>query len=118
MDTPVDDRALCECLFGIAPASRHRLDAEVRRLLVRQLDSGRPAGVELEKHSRAAAVRIPVGPAVLSPACLPAGIFFEPGRLTVDYGSVEELLRRFYELAQAAANDFDEFSKLAMSTVP
>lgn len=71
---------------------------------------------ELEKHCRGAAVRIPVGPEIvhLIPAGLPSGIFFGPARLTTDYGNVEELVRRLYEVAQAAANDFDQFSELAM----
>ena len=73
---------------------------------------------ELEKHCRGAAVRIPVGPEIvhLIPAGLPSGIFFGPGRLTIDYGNVEKLLRQLYEVAQAAVNDFDQFSELAMPT--
>ena len=71
--------------------------------------------VKLEKHRRAAAVRIHVGPEAASctVADLPGGVCFETGKLIVHYNGVEELLSRLYELAQAAANDFDSFSATA-----
>jgi hypothetical protein len=148
MDAPVVDRAVCERLFGIG--RRRAIDLMQKfggyqagntilvdgsafiQHLQRMLDDPEFEQerrrkrrlsehlTELEKHSRAAAVRIPVGPETVhqSPDDLPDGIFFEPGRLRVDYGNVEELLRRLFELAQAAANDFDEFSKLAMPAAP
>ena len=130
MDAPVVDRAVCESLFGV----RRRRAIDLMRSFggyqagntIRMLDEPEFEQeqqrkrrlsehlAELEKHRRAAAVRISVDPEVvrLSPAHLPAGIAFQPGRLTVVYSSVEELLRRLYELAQAAANDFDQFSDL------
>jgi len=146
MDTPVVDRAVFERLLGIGrrraidlmrnfggyqagntilidrPAFIRQLqrtlegpEFEQERQRKRRLSEHL---AELEKHCRGAAVRIPVGPDIghLIPADLAAGIFFEPGRLTIDYRSVEELLCRLYELAQAAANDFDQFSELAMPT--
>lgn len=148
MDTPIVDRAVCQRLFGIGRRRaidlmqkfggyragntilidraafiqqlQHMLDQpefEQERRRKRRLSEHL---AKLERHRRAAAVRIPVGREVvhLTSFDLPGGISFEVGRLTVDYETVEQLLSRLYELAQAAANDFDQFSKLAMSTVP
>ena len=143
LDAPVVDRAVCERLFGIKRRRAielmqrfggyrsgnavllnrsdliHSLEAiagnpevererERKRRLSEQLS-------KLEKHRRAAAVRIPVGPEAsdCTVADLPAGISFEPGRLTVKYNGVEELLARLFELAKAAANDYDAFSMTA-----
>ena len=71
--------------------------------------------VKLKKYRRAAAVQIYVSPAAANgrAADLPPSISFAPGKLTVQYNSVEELLTRLYELAQAAANDFDRFTASA-----
>ena len=70
---------------------------------------------KIEKHRRAAAVHIHVESeaAQCTVADLPAGVSVLPGRLTIQYDGVEELLSRLYELAQAAANDFDRFSASA-----
>ena len=148
MDAPVVDRAVCECLFEIGRRraidlmqrfggyragntiliDRVSFMQQLQRMLDHpEVEQERQRKrrlheqlVESEKYRRAAAVRIPVDPGVvnLTPAELPAGICFEPGCLTVVYGNVEELLSRLYGLAQAAANDFDQFRDLAMSTVP
>ena len=148
MDTPVVDRAVCEGLFGVGRRraidlmqkfggyqagntiliDRPVLIQQLQRMLdCPEVEQERQRKrrlsdhlAQLEKHRQAAAVRIAVGPDVvhLSPADLPGGIFFERGRLTVAYGNVEQFLSRLYELAQAAANDFDQFSELAMSSVP
>jgi hypothetical protein len=40
---------------------------------------------------------------------MPEGVALEAGRLTVEFGSVEELLSRLYGLSQAAALDYDGF---------
>lgn len=44
---------------------------------------------------------------------LPSGVHLVPGRLEVDFKSPEELLAHLFALAQAAAQDFAEFSRVA-----
>lgn len=142
-DAPVLDRAACERLFKVRRRRAIELMQHFggyrsgNAVLIDRLDLIRrlqdfSAGpqfaqerarkqrlserlIVLEKHRRAAAVQIPVRPEALdaSVADLPAGVRFEPGKLTVLYTSVEDLLARLYELAQAAANDFDRFTDLA-----
>jgi len=143
LDTPVVDRAMCERLFGVKRRraiilmqrfggyqsgntiliDRLALVAHLQRMLNEpEIEEERQRKqrlserlVELEKHRRAAAVRIPVGAAAArcTVADLPAGVRFEPGKLTVEYQGVEELLARLFELAKAAANDYDAFSEAA-----
>ena len=140
INTPVIDRAACECLFAVR--RRRAIDLMQRfggyrsgntvlldRLeLIRQLEEVNNAPEveqerrrkkhlaeelsKLEKHRRAAAVRIDVSPRAYdcTVADLPTGISFAPGKLVVQYNSVEELLARLFELAQAAANDYDRFA--------
>jgi len=143
LDTPVVDRAIWESIFGVK--RRRAIDLMQRfggyqagntvlidRLtLICQLRAMHDEPeverererkqrlserlVQLQKHRRAAAVRIPVGPeaAHCMVADLPPGVCFEPGKLTIQYDGVENLLSRLYELAQAAANDFDRFTVTA-----
>ena len=68
---------------------------------------------KLRRHHQAAAVALPVQPDVLGRklAELPEGICLEPGRLRVNFTRAEELLATLYELAQAAANDFESFRR-------
>jgi hypothetical protein len=63
------------------------------------------------QYSEAAAVSIPVRS--LSPA-LPAGVHLEPGRLTVEFVDVQDLLAKFYSISQLASRDFEAFSKAVM----
>jgi hypothetical protein len=143
LDAPVLDRSVCERIFGVRRrraielmqrfggyqagntvlVDRLDLICRLQRMLddpaverERQRKQRLSEQLEkLEKHRRAAAVRIPVGPEAASctVADLPSGVSFVPGQLTVRYDGVEELLCRLYELAQAAANDFDSFSEAA-----
>lgn len=110
LDVPVLDRAACERIFGVK--RRRAIDLMQRfggyqagntilidrQDLIRQLQSMADDPdvererrrkqrlseqlVKLEKHRRAAAVRIPVGPEALSctVADLPGGVRFEPGK--------------------------------------
>ena len=143
LNTPVVDRAICERMFRVQRRRAidlmqrfggyrsgntvllNRLDL-IRRLqematdpdIEQEHERKRRLSdhlVKLEKYRRAAAVQIHVSPAAANgtAADLPASISFAPGRLTVQYNSVEELLTRLYELAQAAANDFDRFTASA-----
>ncbi len=145
LDTPVVDRRTCERLFKVKRRRAidlmqrfggyrsgntvllDRLDL-IRRLQEKAADpeiereNARKQRlsdhlVKLEKHRRAATVRIKVGAdsASCTMADLPAGISFAAGSLVVRYNGVEELLSRLYELAQAAANDFERFTSAAGS---
>ena len=148
LDTPVIDRAICESLFGVkrrrAIALVQRFGGYqtghtvlIDRLsLIKQLEAMQKEPeveqererkqrladhlVKLEKHRRARAVRIPIRPDAVSCTMtdLPAGVWFEPGKLTVVYEGVEQLLGCLYELAQAAANDFDAFARAAADGYP
>jgi hypothetical protein len=77
-----------------------------RDALLRQLRAIRESEDFDWDKKRAAAVSIPVLPS--SPA-LPEGVHFEPGRMIVDFTSVEDLLAKFYAISQTAASDFQAF---------
>ena len=142
LDVPVVDRVLFERLFhvrrrraidlmhtfgGYQTAQALWID---RAELVRQLEA-LEAGTEfalehgrrqrlldsLEKtrrHRAAARVILPVtGDANLrTMRDLPPGVRLEPGSLTVEFGQAEDLLAKLFELAQAAAHDFDGFRRM------
>lgn len=68
----------------------------------------------LEKVRRArAADRVTLPGAAAAPARdltnLPAGIFLQPGQVRMEFKGAEDLLAKLFELAQAAANDFEAF---------
>jgi hypothetical protein len=135
MDVPVVDRAGCEQLFHVgrrrAIELMHDFDGYQSGntvLLDRQdliqrlelLDAGpevcweRQRKIRLseqlrtwDRHRTAASVTIPVN-AAIAPT-LPAGLSFAAGRMTLEFGSVEDLLAKLYALAQAAGEDFDLF---------
>ena len=70
---------------------------------------------KLRLHRAAASVRIPVEPDVLDRRLsdLPEGVYLQPGSLRVEFGKVEELLAKLFELSKAAANDFESFRSTA-----
>jgi len=137
LDAPVVDRAVVERIFGV----RRRRAIELmgrfggyrsgntilldRLGLIGQLEA-MSAGAEmacelrrkerlaaklddLRRHRAAMAVRIPDPP--VAGGGMPGGVAVEAGRLTVEFGSVEELLSRLYGLAQVAAQDYDKFRR-------
>jgi hypothetical protein len=105
----VDRDSLLHRLRGLAGGDRFTYEKRRRERLSESLER-----VRQERQ----AVRIPVAvPQALGddrtlPA-LPAGTRLEPGRLTVEFAGVEELLGKLYQLAQAAAGDFQGFEALA-----
>lgn len=145
LDAPVVDRAVCERLFGVKRRraitlmqqfggyqagntiliDRLALMAHLQRKLNEpQIEEEKQRKqrlsehlAKLEKHRRAAAVRIPVGPEAVNctVADLSPGVRFESGKLIVKYQGVEELLARLFELAKSAANDFDSFAEAAQA---
>jgi hypothetical protein len=61
----------------------------------------------LDSRARARAVRLPVRQQGSAPLQLPPDITVCSGKLIVGFETVEELFARLYELAQAAAIDFE-----------
>jgi hypothetical protein len=143
LDVPVLDRALCQRLFQVgwrrAIDLMHTFGAYQtgqallidRTVLLRQLEAleaGTEFAIEqgrkqrlldsLEKvrrHRAATRVVLPVaGDASLRTMVdLPPGVRLQPGSLSVEFGQAEELLAKLFELAQAAAHDFDGFRRMA-----
>jgi len=70
---------------------------------------------ETRGHRAAARVILPVaGDASLRTMLdLPPGVHLQPGSLRVEFGEAEDLLAKLFELAQAAAHDFDGFRRMA-----
>ena len=137
--TPVVDRAVLERVFRV----RRRRAIELmgafggyqagrtflleRQQLLAALDAMRQGGrftferrrkeklaqeLERVRRSRAGArIAIPVEKEDL--AGFPPGVELAAGRLTIAFASVEDLLRKLYGLAQAAASDFEAFENAA-----
>ena len=141
IQTPVVDRAMCERLFGLQRrrtitllhlfggyqagstflVDRRSLMKQLRRIhaspdfafefrrrekLVNKLE-------ELRRQRAANQVKILVEEAPEPVAGLPEGVALTRGRLTIDFASPEELLRKLYELSQAIAADFEQFRQQA-----
>ena len=143
LDTPVVDRGMIERIFGVRRRRAIQLMHAFggyqsgktflieRRELIEKLDELAQAPEFLYENRRrqkltatldegwkmraAHAIRIPVAAdsCYRSMADLPAGVCLADGRLIVEFAGVEDLLSKLYELAQAAANDFERFSAAA-----
>jgi hypothetical protein len=72
----------------------------------------------LHKTCKAKAVRLPVssGGTERTADDLPSGLVVSSGKLTVEFASPEDLFAKLFELAQAAANDFDGVCKALVGT--
>lgn len=142
-DVPVVDRAVIERLFGLRRrraiellrrfggyqagrtflVDRHALIDQLRRMAegeefqweFQRKERLGQAVDQLRRHQAAARVRIPVPPNGLSGkmAELSAGVALQPGQLHIEFCGTEDLLRKLYELAQAASHDFDRFRAAA-----
>jgi hypothetical protein len=148
METPVVDRAVLERVFRVRRRRAVELMGQFggyqagrtflldRKQLVRALERMRDGGEfeferqrkenltqELERVRRARAgakVSIAIAKEDLerkAPA-FPPGIALDAGRLTVAFETAEELVRKLYGLAQAAANDFEAFKSAAENAGP
>lgn len=141
LDVPVVDRAVCERLFrlrrrraidlirGFGGYQAGRTFLVDRPKLVAQLEQIRDSPdfkMEWQRKERlaerlesmrrlqaGARVAIPVEPQILSQRLpdLPAGVGLSPGALHIRFQSPEELLSKLFALAQAIANDYEEFEK-------
>jgi hypothetical protein len=143
MEVPVVDRAVFERVFGVRRRRAIQLLHHfggwqsgrtflVDRLAVlRQLEpieASAEFALELQRRQRlvdflerlrrsraGARVVIPVDTAADSAAgaWLPAGVQLERGNLRVQFDGAEDVLRKLYELSQAAAKDFERFRAAA-----
>jgi hypothetical protein len=75
---------------------RERLDDELKR-------------VRREQRARQVAIRA----APPRPAGLPSGVALAPGRLEVEFGSIEDLLGKLLGLARAISQDLDRYREMA-----
>jgi hypothetical protein len=142
VEAPVVDRAMCERLFGVRRRRALQLMHAFggwqsgqaylvdRLALLRQLEpfqNGAEWRLEqrrrqrlgetleqIRRHRAAARVILPVAVDANRRTLLdlPPGVHLQPGSLTVEFGRAEELLARLFELAQAAAHDFDGFRRM------
>jgi len=143
LSVPVVDRSMFEVVFSVgrrrAIQLMHlfggfqsgRTFLIERASLLRQLDvleSSEDVGRErrrkerlsgeleqIRRHARASRISITVTPEVYSTrfGSLPEGVELSPGRLTITFGSPEELLERLFALAQALVNDLEQFYTVA-----
>ncbi len=104
----IEKRILVEHLEAIRDGQEFTYEQRRRVRLVETLEKAR-------RHRAGAGVRLPVPAGALSSkmADLAAGVRLEPGRLTVDFASPEDLLAKLFGLAQAAANDWERFEAAA-----
>ena len=139
LSVPVVDRSIFESVFQVgrrrAIQLMHRfggyqsgrtflLDRTALLRSLRSLESGDEFSLELRRKERLSAhfdqirkfaaasrVSVPAAPGVYDTrlSSLPQGVRLEPGRLTVDYGSLEQLLERLFALSQALVNDLERF---------
>lgn len=137
LSVPVVDRAVFEKVFGVrrrrAVQLMHRFGGFQsgktflieRTSLLRQLEAleaSDPVVVEqhrrdrlsaeldqVRQYARAARVPIVAAPGVYETRMnsLPSGVRLDPGRLTVEFASPEQLLERLFALSQALMNDLD-----------
>ncbi len=142
LDVPVLDRAAVETLFDLRRRraielmhsfdgyqaghafllDRIRLIERLRQMLetpefYREQHRKQRLAETLEKlrrHRVAAAVSLSVPAEALGRkiADLPADVSLSPGQLLVEFQSAEELLGKLFELAQAAANDYQRFQQV------
>lgn len=145
---PVVDRKMCESLFGVGRRRAislmqyfggyrsgntilvDRLDLIARleslwedpsSLKERKRKVRLAARLEAIRRARTAtAVAIAVEPAVWRTRFpnLPGGVSIGAGELTVKFSRTEELLQRLFEVAQAAANDFEAFQAVVEQNAP
>jgi hypothetical protein len=142
VEVPVIDRAMCERIFGVRRRRALQLMHSFggwqsgqaylvdRLALLRQLEPLQNSAElireqrrrqclsetleETRRHRAAARVILPVerdtGPRTMLD--LPQGVHLQPGSLWVGFGEAEDLLAKLFELAQAAAHDFDGFRRM------
>lgn len=90
-------------LEAIAAGEEFHYEERRRARVHEQLDEAR-------RIVRAQRVRIPVPPQAGQPK-LPQGVTLHPGEIRIAFDTPETLLTRLFELSQAMAHDYDQFSR-------
>ncbi len=91
-------------LESIAAGEDFQYEERRRTTVLEKLDEAR-------RIVRAKRVRIAVSPAAQVPTPeLPPGVSLYPGELRIAFDTPETLLTRLFELSQAMAHDFEQFS--------
>jgi hypothetical protein len=100
----VDPAAVRARLAELAASSEYVFEHRRRQRVEEAVERWR-------KYRVAASVRLPVRPGARerTMADLPPGMVFQAGVLRVEFASPEDLLAKLFELAKAAANDFEAF---------
>lgn len=147
LSVPVVDRSIFEKVFGVrrrrAIQLMHRFGGFQsgktfwieRSSLLRQLESLEASGEvssdlrrrerlssqldQVRQYARAARVPIAAPPEVYATrlTSLPSGVRLDPGRLTVEFASPEQLLERLFALSQALVNDLDSWNQYGLQYV-
>lgn len=75
---------------------------------------------EASRYRSAARVRIPISPQAMDRSfpVLPDGVCLSDGKLVAEYTTAEQLLQRLFEVAQAAANNYEAFRATVEASVP
>jgi hypothetical protein len=100
----LDRNSLLRALASLESGDEFSMEFRRKERLSSELD-------RLREFTRAARVSVPVAPGVYDTRLnsLPPGVHLESGRLTVEYGSPEQLLERLFALSQALLNDLEQF---------
>ena len=103
----VDHQELIDQLEAIQVGEAFRCEQQRHRRLAAELE-------RVRKHLQAAAVKISVRPeASYEVEGLPEAVHLRSGQLTVEFDGAEDLLAKLFELAQAIADDYEQFRRLA-----
>lgn len=108
----IDRRHLIDGLERLAQGEEFAAESRRRQHLTAGLDV-------LRRNHVGATVRIPVAPEVFSARMrqLNGGVRIASGQLVIQFSSTEDLLAKLFELAQAAANDFQTFEAMTQGPV-
>lgn len=107
----IDRLRLLDCLDQLRKGEEFSAEAKRRERLSAGLST-------LRRYHVGTTIAIPVRPEVFSTRMkqLNEGVRIASGQLMIEFSSTEDLLSKLFELAQAAANDFETFQ--AMTSLP
>ena len=102
------DRLIAQ-LDAVAAGGEYRQEAGRRERLANSID-------KIQRTRQSEAVRIPISAEVFGSRMqtLGARVQLRPGKLEVEFAGPEDLLRKLFSLAQAVANDYAGFERMAV----